>query len=76
MAGCHWGHPWNGYFSPWGIETLEDGPKGEYLTDRLTDEAIRFTSGCGVRPFFLYLCYYAVHKARSSHGGQCSRTGG
>ena len=30
------------YFSPYGIPTLPDGPKGEYVTDRLTTEAIRF----------------------------------
>ncbi len=30
------------YFSPYGIPTLPDGPKGEYVTDRLTDESIRF----------------------------------
>ncbi|MDA0991448.1 MAG: sulfatase-like hydrolase/transferase, partial [Verrucomicrobia bacterium] len=41
IGGCSWGYPANGYFSPWGIENLEDGPDGEYLTDRLTDDAIR-----------------------------------
>jgi len=30
-----------GYFSPYQMEHLKDGPKGEYLTDRLTSEAIR-----------------------------------
>ncbi len=60
VAGCHWGHPWNGYFSPWGIETLEEGPKGEYLTDRLTDEAIRLVRGSN-GPFYLQLWHYAVH---------------
>ncbi|MCE5205957.1 MAG: sulfatase [Porphyromonadaceae bacterium] len=37
--------------------------KGEYLTDRLTDEAIRIMKDA-VRtdaPFFLNMCYYAVH---------------
>ncbi len=24
IGGCHWGLPHNGYFSPWGIETLSD----------------------------------------------------
>jgi len=42
---------------------LPDGPTGEYLTDRLTDEAIRFIeeSRLGDAPFFLYLSHYAVH---------------
>ena len=61
IAGCDWGYPRNGHFSPWGIPTLEDGPAGEYLTDRLTEEAIRLIRGCPNQPFFLHLCYYAVH---------------
>jgi arylsulfatase A-like enzyme len=61
VAGCDWGHPKNGYFSPYGCPTLEDGPPGEYLTDRLTDEAIRLVENSGDRPFFLHLSHYAVH---------------
>jgi len=49
------------HFSPYGIVELQDGPQGEYLTDRLTSEAIRFISGAKNRPFFLYLPHYAVH---------------
>ena len=29
------------YFAPYGISTLPDGPKGEYLTDRLTTESVK-----------------------------------
>jgi len=61
VGGCSWGRPREGYFSPWGLRTLEDGPDGEYLTDRLTDEAIGLIRGRGDKPFFLNLCYYAVH---------------
>jgi arylsulfatase A-like enzyme len=61
IAGCHWGHPRNGYFSPWGIPTLPDGHVGEHLCDRLTDEAIRLIENRGERPFFLNLWYYEVH---------------
>ncbi|HET7559247.1 MAG TPA: sulfatase [Limnochordia bacterium] len=61
VAGCGWGHPRKGYFSPWGIETLADGPPGEELTDRLTDEAIRLIQQNDGRPFFLNLWHYAVH---------------
>jgi arylsulfatase A-like enzyme len=61
IGGCGWGLPKNGYFSPWGIPTLADGPEGEYLTDRLTDEAIRLIRQNDGRPFFLNLWYYAVH---------------
>lgn len=61
IGGCHWGMPFNGYFSPWGIETLEDGPKGEYLTDRLTNEAIKLIKNNDGKPFYLNMDYYAVH---------------
>ena len=43
------------------IPTLEGGREGEYLTDRLTDEAIEFIEESKPGPFFLYLPYYAVH---------------
>lgn len=42
---------------------LEKGQKGEYLTDRLTDEAIKFIKHAanGSKLFFLYLAHHAVH---------------
>ncbi len=49
------------FFSPYGIPTLPDGPKGEYLTDRLTDEAIRFINTNKDKPFFVYLPHFTVH---------------
>jgi len=61
IGGCDWGHPYRGYFSPYGIATLEDGPPGEYLTNRLTDEAIRLIERAGDQPFFLNYWPYAVH---------------
>lgn len=32
------GSPPGGYYSPYKNPRLDDGPEGEYLTDRLTDE--------------------------------------
>jgi arylsulfatase A-like enzyme len=62
VAGCEWGMPGNGYFSPYDMPNIENGPAGEYLTDRLTDEAIDLLADHGGdEPFFLNLCYYAVH---------------
>jgi len=43
------------------IENLPDRTEGEYLTDRLTDEAINFIRDHKERPFFVYLSQYAVH---------------
>ncbi|MCD6564850.1 MAG: sulfatase [Bacteroidales bacterium] len=47
---------------PW-IEwnTLPNGKPGEYLTDRLTEEALNFIEQNKDQPFFLYLSHYAVH---------------
>ena len=50
-----------GYYSPYNLNNIQDGPPGEYLTDRLTDEAISFIKTYQSQPFFLYLPYYAVH---------------
>lgn len=61
VGGCGWGMVRHGYFSPWGNPTLEDGPEGEYLTDRLTDEAIKLILNNDGAPFYLNMCYYSVH---------------
>jgi len=49
------------HFSPYNIATLKDGPKGEYVTDRLADEAARWIEAHKEKPFFLYLPHFAVH---------------
>ncbi len=60
VAGCERGQP-PSYFSPYQIPTLTDGPKDEFLSDRLTAEAEKFIEQNKDRPFFLYLPHYAVH---------------
>jgi arylsulfatase A-like enzyme len=49
------GYPWDEW------NTLPDGKPGEYLTNRLTEEAIKFIETNQEKPFFLYLSHYAVH---------------
>ncbi len=52
------------YFSPYGFrghQSYKDGPPGEYITDRLTDEAITFIEENRDRPFFLDLWHHGVH---------------
>jgi len=61
IAGCNLGAPIGGYFSPYRNPRLTDGPRREYLTDRLTNEAIELIKTNGDKPFFLNLWYYAVH---------------
>lgn len=60
VGGCAKGHP-PSYFSPYKIETLPDGPVGEYLTDRLGAECEKFIEANKDHPFFLNFCAYAVH---------------
>lgn len=61
IAGCIHGHPYQGYFSPYGLEYLEEGPEGEFLTDRITDEAINLIKNRSEKPFYLNFWEYAVH---------------
>ncbi|MFI3325266.1 MAG: sulfatase [Clostridia bacterium] len=61
IGGCHRGAPNNGYFAPHGLHNLEGGNSDEYLTDRITDEAIKLIEQESDEPFFLNLCHYAVH---------------
>jgi arylsulfatase A-like enzyme len=55
------GHPAGGYFAPYRNPQLKDGPKGEYLTDRLTNETVKFIKQNNEKPFFAYLSFYTVH---------------
>ncbi|MFC1498123.1 sulfatase [Verrucomicrobiota bacterium] len=62
IAGGKWGGPYHGgYHSPYDYPNCKKEGEGEYLTDRLTSEAIRFITENRDRPFFLYLPYYTVH---------------
>ena len=55
------GSPPGGYYTPYNNPQLEDGPDGEYLTDRLTDESIAYIEKNKENPFFIYLAFYTVH---------------
>ncbi|MCI0541339.1 MAG: sulfatase [Verrucomicrobiales bacterium] len=73
IGGTHWGAPTT-YFWPYRgagrfgsefrfVPHLELGKPGEYLTDRLTDEALRVIDRVAEakQPFFLFLAYHAPH---------------
>lgn len=62
------GWPNGTYFSPFGMKGLEGGPRGEYLTDRLTDEALHWVEENKDHPFFLYLAHFAVHDPIQGRG--------
>ena len=56
------GSPPGGYYAPWTNPALKSKKKGEYLTERLTEESIRFLEKRNKKkPFLLYLSYYNIH---------------
>ena len=70
IGGTLWGAPQT-FFYPYGgsgpfaglryVPHLEGGHEGEYLTDRLTTEAIEILRAEGNKPFFLHLAFHTVH---------------
>ena len=62
IGGSKRGNPGrNGYFSPYNIDFIENEKSDEYLTDRLTSEAINFIKKLHTSPFFINLAFYSVH---------------
>ena len=61
------------YFYPYKIRNIGTGKNGEYLTDRLADEAVAFLETSKSRPFFLYLAHYAVHTPIEAKPDMASR---
>ena len=64
------GHYFYPYMGNWKIPTtnervqkitLPNGKEGEYLTDRLTSEALALIEQDHEKPFFLHFSHYAVH---------------
>ena len=73
VGGTWWGDPARGYNEGYKSESggykapfknpfIEDKPNDEWLTDRLTDEAIDFIDRNKMEPFFVNLHYYAPHR--------------
>jgi len=62
VGGNSKGSPPGGYYAPWKNPTLEAKADGEYLTERLTAESVKFLrERDDKKPFLLYLSYYNVH---------------
>lgn len=55
----NWSIPTTPHRARWNV--LQEGKPGEYLTDRLTEEAVSVIKQSGDRPFFLYFPHYGVH---------------
>lgn len=73
VGGTWWGDPARGYEKGYRSESggykapfknpfISDKPNDEWLTDRLTDEAIDFIDRNKEQPFFVNLHYYAPHR--------------
>jgi arylsulfatase A len=58
--GFHNGH-WNNYFDQPLLRGAKFEPTKGYITDVLTDEAIRFVKGSRKQPFFCYVAFNAPH---------------
>lgn len=62
IGGSHSGSPPRGYYPPHPrAPGLENAAEGEYLTDRLSDEAVQFIRQNRDHPWCLYLTHFAVH---------------
>lgn len=61
IGGTHSGSPPRGYYPPHDVPGLKDAPTDEYLTDRLSDEAVEFIEANRAKPWLLYLTHFAVH---------------
>ena len=62
IGGHHRGSPPGGYYAPWTNPALKANKPGEYLTERLTEESVKFLEQRdAAKPFLLYLSYYNIH---------------
>ena len=60
IGGCAYGQP-RSWFDPYQNATISDRKKGEYLTDRLGDEAATFIKSHKDQPFHLTFWPFSVH---------------
>jgi len=61
IGGCQSGMPRSYFWPKWRGNPPIEGRNGEYLTDKLTDESLKFLDANKDNSFLLYLSHYAVH---------------
>ena len=79
VGGNEWGAP-GSYFHPYEraggrrvYPLPAGGAEGDYLTDRLTDEALSILEGFAGEPFLLYFPFYTVHTPIEAEPGDLAR---
>ena len=60
IGGNKYGGP-GSYFAPYPYVELENETKGEYLTDRIGDEVVKFIETNKENNFFAYVPFFSVH---------------
>lgn len=81
VGGTWWGDPARGYslgyksesggyHAPFKNPYVDEKPSDEWLTDRLTDDAIAFMEANKDEPFFINLHYYTVHRPSISRSDE------
>lgn len=75
IGGNHSGSPPRSktpYFGPWELPGLKGEP-GDFLTERLTEEAAGFIRESRDNPFFVYLAHYTVHLPLNAREAEIAR---
>ena len=75
LGGCAYGQP-KSWFSPYRNGTIPDGEEGEYLTDRLGDEASAYIKSREAGPFHVALWFYSVHSPIKAPSTLVKKNGG
>ena len=75
IGGCAYGQP-KSWFDPYKNKTIPNRTKGEYLTDRLADEAVSFIKTNKDTPFHVSLWLYSVHTPIKAPKNLVKKNGG
>lgn len=62
--------PGGGYRAPYNNPFIREPEEGKWLTDHLTDEAMRFIGENKSQPFFVNLHYYSPHRPSVAHSDE------
>jgi arylsulfatase A-like enzyme len=63
----------NKHFAPFDLSRFPEGEEGEYLTDRIAEEAVQFIGREKENPFFLYLPFFSIHTKLVGKPGAVSK---